>query len=50
MAAMVVSQSVVKNWEKSGKDDVYVRRLLLKSISTLPDLYEYLVYLQFSAV
>ena len=33
MAAMVVPPNAVKNWEKSGKDEVYVRCSVSESLA-----------------
>lgn len=32
MATMVIPPNVVKNWEKSGKDEVYVHRIHSESL------------------
>ena len=50
MAAMVVPQNAVKNWEKSGKDEVYVYWILDGSILYCVVLIDVSLFLQLSAV
>ena len=50
MAAMVVPQNAVKNWEKSGKDEVYVYWILDGSILYCVVLIDVSLFFQLSAV
>ena len=50
MAAMVVPQNAVKNWEKSGKDEVYVHWILDGSILYCVVLIDVSLFFQLSAV